>query len=118
MSSSHYFVLKEAHINNNCPECFYQNGLKLTFKQKAIDNLFYSANSNETISEMHCENCNTKIYPGRWTDDIDRVVDYQNRALQLKAKSLTIKPLGWFIILLNLILVTVIILFATGVLSF
>ena len=27
-----FITIKEVRLNNNCPECFSQEGLKLTFK--------------------------------------------------------------------------------------
>ncbi len=117
MGSSKYFTLKEAKLNNNCPECYSTDGLQITFKQKFTENTFYKAITNDTLYDIHCYNCDTPIYPIQWTDDIDRVVDYQKRAIQPKSKSIKLKPLAWIIILLDLIIVVFILLVAMGIIS-
>lgn len=118
MSSSRFFTLKEARLSNNCPECYSNDGLELNFKQKFIENALYKAITTEVINEMHCHNCNSQIFPIQWTDDIERVVDYQKRALQPKPKSIKLKSLAWILIVLDLLLLIVIILFATRAISF
>ncbi|MBC3845508.1 hypothetical protein H8K90_03865 [Winogradskyella echinorum] len=118
MSSSRYFTLKETRISNNCPECYSNDGIELTFKQKLTENSFYKAITADIINEMQCINCNTEIFPIQWTDDIESVVEYQKRALQPKPKSIKLKPLAWLIIIVDVLLLVGIILFSTGVLSF
>ena len=36
-----YFTVKEVDLNNHCPECYSNEGLQLTFKQKFVENAFY-----------------------------------------------------------------------------
>ena len=117
MSIPTFFDLKEATLNNNCPECYANDGLTLLFKQKSIDNLFYSANSSQTQHKIYCTNCNTQIHPISWTEDIEQVVNYHTRALKIKPKSIKLKPLAWVFIIIDLILLIIVILFMTGVLS-
>jgi hypothetical protein len=118
MATSQFFTLKEVKLSNNCPECYSSTGLQLTFKQKSVETLFYKAITKQTSSEIHCNNCNMPIFPIRWSDAIDAVVAYHYRALTLKPKSLKLKTIAWVFIIFDLILVTSIILFATGILSF
>lgn len=118
MKPQQYFTLKEVPLNNNCPECYSNEGLELTFKQRFIENTFYKAITEETKHDMHCNTCNTDIFPVRWTNDIEQVVAYQERAVQPKSKSLKLKKLAWFIIIAGAIFLIVIILFVTGVLKF
>lgn len=118
MSASRFFTLKEVSLNNNCPECYSNTDLKLTFKQKLTETLLYKAITNETRTEMFCASCNTKIFPISWNDAIDRVVAYHYRALTLKPKSVKLKVLAWVTIGLVLILVATFTLFATNVISF
>ena len=117
MGLTKFFTIKEAKLNNNCPECYSNNGLQLTFKQKFFENAFYKAITNQTSLEIHCNKCNTKIFPVRWTDDLERVVDYQQRAVQQKSKSIKLKPLAWIVIILDLMIVTFIVLLITDVIS-
>jgi hypothetical protein len=118
MSSSRFFTLKEARLSNNCPECYSNDGIELTFKQKLTENIFYKAITADVISEMYCINCDSQIFPIQWTDDIESVVEYQKRALQPKAKSIKLKPLAWLVIVIDIILLVGIILFSIGVISF
>lgn len=118
MGTRKFFTLKEVKLKNNCPECYSMEGLRLTFKQKFTENAFYKAITIDTSNHINCHNCNTAIHPVKWTNDIERVVNYQERALQPKPKSIKLKPLAWIIILLDLIIVTAIVLLAIGVISF
>lgn len=118
MRPENYFTLKEVQLNNNCPECYSNDGLELTFKQKISDNIFIKAITKETKHQMHCKNCNTDIFPVRWDDDIERVVAYHQRAVIPKKKSWKLKPLAYIFIIIDILLLTVILLFMSGVLSF
>lgn len=117
MATSKYFTLKEARLSNNCPECYSNDSLEITFKQKFIENSFYKAIAKDVVSEIQCYNCNTTIFPVRWTDDIESVVAYQKRAVEPKPKSIKLKPLAWVIILLDALIIAAIILVMTGVIS-
>ena len=112
MSSSRFFTLKEARISNNCPECFSNDSLELTFKQKLTETKFYKAITDETTSELRCLNCDVQIFPIRWTDDIEQVVDYHKRALKTKPKSMKLMPISWAIITFCIIVIV-----ATGIIS-
>lgn len=118
MKTQQYFTLKDVQLNNNCPECYSNDGLVLTFKQKFVENLFYKAITEDTIHEMHCKTCSTTIFPIRWTNAIEQVVDYQKRAVAPKSKSLRLKKAGWIFIIVDVLLVVGIMLFVTGVISF
>lgn len=117
MSSSRFFTLKEARISNNCPECYSNDSLELTFKQKLTETNFYKAITDELTSELHCLNCEVQIFPISWTDDIEQVVDYNKRALNMKPKSLKLKSRAWILIALCITILTIVILFTLGVIS-
>ncbi|WP_204344215.1 hypothetical protein [Psychroserpens algicola] len=118
MNEKQYFTLKEVQLNNNCPECYSNDGLELTFKQRFIENKFYKSITQETIHDMHCKTCNTDIFPVRWTNDIEQVVAYQERAVVPKPKSLKLKQLAWVVIIADALLFIVVLLFITGILKF
>ena len=118
MSDSKHLILKEVKLSNNCPECYSNSGLQLTFKQSFIENLLYKANTKAISKELNCTNCNTQIFPVRWTDDIELVVAYQERALKPKSRSLKLKPLAWVLILFDLILLVGIVLYTLGIITF
>lgn len=100
-----YFTLKEVSLNNNCPECYSREGLQLTFKQKFVESVLYKAISKDTTAALYCNVCENEIFPERWTDDIDRVFDYQKRAATPKPTSFKLKPLAWVLILFNVLIV-------------
>lgn len=91
-------TVKEVSLNNNCPECFSKEGLELTFKQKFIETKFSKSITNEIATEMHCNVCDTTIYPVNWTEDIERIYEYQMKAFVPKKASKKYNSLFWIII--------------------
>ena len=118
MKAHQDFTLKEGKLNKNCPECYSNHSLEFTFKQELIDTRFYKAITGETVSEIYCANCEVQIFPIRWTDDIEQVVDYHKRAIKIKPKSVKLKSLSWVLIAIVLFLIVVSILFATDIINF
>lgn len=47
---------------------------------------------------MHCSVCDTTIYPIHWTEDIERVYNYQMKAFTPKKASKKYKTPFWVII--------------------
>ena len=90
-------TIKEVNLNNNCPECYSTNGLQLTFKQKFKETNLYKSITNETAQEIECKTCNTIIYPVMWTDDIERVFNYQQKAFTPKKPSVKLKKKAWLL---------------------
>ena len=109
--SDRLLTINTVELNNNCPECFSTKGLQLTFKQRFIETAFYKSITQEVSTEMNCNVCNTTIYPARWTDDIERVYDYQMKAFQPKKASKKYKSLFWVL----LVSITVIIATLIGI---
>lgn len=100
--------VKEVGLKNNCPECFNTNGLRLTFKQKIKETKFYKSITSEISHEISCKTCNSIIYPVQWTDDIDRVFEYQKKAFTPKRASTYLKKASWIFIASCLILIALI----------
>lgn len=100
-----WITVKEVSLNNNCPECYSKEGLELTFKQAFIDTKFSKSITQNISTHMHCSICETTIYPVSWTEDIERIYDYQMKAFEPKKVSKKFKPLFW--ILLGLIIVII-----------
>lgn len=98
--SEKLITVKEVSLNNNCPECFSKEGLQLTFKQKFIETHFYKSITQDITTEMYCNICDTSIYPERWTEDIERIYDYQFKAFTPKKASRKFKKLFWIVIVL------------------
>lgn len=110
-----FFTLREVELNNNCPECYSRDGLQLTFRQRFIENFFYKAISSETVHSLFCNVCKTMIFPARWTEDIDRVFEYQQRASPPKPTSFKLKTSSWILILITVVLIALTTLFVLGI---
>ena len=102
-----FFTLKEVELNNNCPECYSRHGLQLTFKQRFVESFFYKAISKETSFSLFCKVCETTIFPARWTNDIDLVFEYQQRASPPKPTSFKLKMMSWILIGMSITLVII-----------
>ena len=94
-----FFTIKEVRLNNYCPECYSQEELWLTIKQKSTENDFYKAVTEDTIHSLFCKKCSTEIFPIRWSEEIEQVVVYHMRAAVPKPKSLKLKKIAWILIL-------------------
>lgn len=100
-----YADLKEVAINNNCPECYSNDGLHIHFKQKIVETKFYRSITPEIKHEITCKTCNSVIYPVSWTDDIDRVFSYHQKALEPMKSSTYIKKNTWIVAIAILLVV-------------
>ncbi|XMO88379.1 hypothetical protein AAFN75_08790 [Algibacter sp. AS12] len=100
--------IKQVALPNNCPECFSKEGLRLTFKQKIKETNFYKSITTDISHELNCTTCNSVIYPVQWTDDIERVFDYQKKAFTPKKASTYIKKALWIIIISSVVLIALI----------
>ena len=108
-------TIKTVSLNNNCPECYSNEGLELIFKQKFKETPFVKSMTKEVVKELSCNKCNTIIYPARWDDGIDRVVDYHKKALKPKPKTYKLKSLSWLILITLDFIILIIILYSFGV---
>lgn len=97
MKTEKLITIKENALNNHCPECFSKT-LHVVFKQKFVETSLYKSVTNETVGELHCKTCDNIIYPVQWTDDIERVFEYQQRAFTPKKSSIKLKSNGWILI--------------------
>jgi len=93
-----FILIKEVDLKNNCPECYSNEGLNLSFKQRFIETKFYKSITSEVKHDIKCKTCNTNIYPVQWTEDIERVVAYQKKAFTPKKASRYLKKLSRIII--------------------
>jgi len=98
-------TIKEVMLNNNCPECYSTDGLQLTFKQKFKETSLYRSVTSETAQEIECKKCNTMIYPVMWTEDIERVFNYHQKAFVPKKASTQLKKNAWLLIIVFLLLI-------------
>ncbi|WP_378186283.1 hypothetical protein ACE939_14315 [Aquimarina sp. W85] len=102
-----YINLKKAVLNNNCPECFATESLTLSFDQKKVTSPFVIQIRKEIIENMHCKKCDTEIFAGRYTDDIERVYQYHKKTVAPKSPSIRLRPLS-IIILIFIVLIGIV----------
>lgn len=98
-----YIVLKEATLNNNCPECYSTEGMILSFKQKRTKSKLLVTTKGHIIESIKCNKCESKIFPGQWTIDIERVYDYHKKTIARKAPSIRFTSLFYIVLFLVLI---------------
>ncbi|MBW1295272.1 hypothetical protein [Aquimarina litoralis] len=99
-----YIILKNAILNNNCPECYATKSLQLSFKQKKVLSKFYIKTEKEVIESMDCQKCGTNIYPGRWTDDIERVYEYHKKTIDKKSAGIRFTKLFYLLLFLAIVI--------------
>ncbi len=97
-------VIKEAVLNNNCPECFNQN-LKLTFFQKHTYGSFFHKTTGDLSHKLVCNTCHSTIYPVSWTEDIERMFTYYQKTAVPAQKSSKPTLLFYILMLVALALV-------------
>jgi len=93
-----FITVKEVVLKNNCPECYNNEGLRLTFKQRFIETKFYKSITADIKHNIACKTCNSIIYPVQWTEDIERVFEYQKKAFTPKKVSKRLKKAFWIAI--------------------
>ncbi|NJX15342.1 hypothetical protein [Tamlana crocina] len=106
-----FIEFKALVLKNNCPQCYSTDGLRLTFKQKIVETALYKSITSEIQDKLACETCNSIIYPVQWTDDIERVVEYQKKAFTPKKPSTYLKKATWLIIVAVILAVIAILFF-------
>lgn len=103
MKTTH--TLHTARLNNNCPTCFATDGLELSFSQEKTENKFYEKAEKEISSKMHCHTCNQDIFPVNWTDDIERVYEYNRKLATPTNTGIKLKSLVYILVLIAIIAV-------------
>lgn len=93
----------QASLRNNCPQCFSTAGLSLEFYQQWIENIWVKHTSRTVKEVLHCEHCDTEIYPVHWTDDIERVYQYHVKLAQ-KPSQFILKKASWLLLIAILLL--------------
>lgn len=87
MKQDKLITVKEVVLKNNCPECYSNAGMQLTFKQRFIETTFYKRITNEIEHVLTCQTCHSTIYPIQWDEHIERVFEYQKKAFVPKKTS-------------------------------
>ncbi|WP_372757598.1 hypothetical protein [Mariniflexile sp.] len=94
-----FIFIKKVDLNNNCPNCYCNDGLKLTCNQKIKETIFYKAVTAEMNFELACNNCKSNIYPVDWSDEIERVFEYHNKSCKPLKPSTQLKQASWLAII-------------------
>ncbi len=102
-------TLHTSRIHNNCPECYSTEGLEFSFSQEEKENKLYSKASKEIKETLYCHSCEQQIFPIKWTDDIERVYEYQRKLAQPKSTGIKLKPLAYIMILIDAIAIAALI---------
>ncbi|WP_147677202.1 hypothetical protein [Algibacter pacificus] len=97
MKQDKLITVKEVVLKNNCPECYSNAGMQLTFKQRFIETTFYKRITTDIEHVLTCKTCHSIIYPVQWDTDIERVLEYQKKAFVPKKASLRLKKPAYVI---------------------
>jgi uncharacterized protein YbaR (Trm112 family) len=102
-------IIHSARINNNCPECYDNEGLQFTFTQVISENRLYLRMEKKMEEELFCHSCKQQIYPISWTPDIERVYQYHKKKAIPMGMGKNYKTMAYlvFIALLVIILIGV-----------
>ncbi len=117
MTQEKLMPIKITNITNNCPECFGAD-LKLTFYQKYVFKRFSKRITNEISNEIKCNLCDTIIYPVQWTNDLELVMNYYQKAVEPKKASVKYTSLFYILISIPMVIFGILgYLFYTGYIS-
>lgn len=98
-------ILHIARLKNNCPECYATDGLEISFVQMEKETQFYKKHEAKIDETLFCHSCGNVIYPVNWTEDIERVYQYNKKQATPKNSVFRLKPISYGIIVLGIILV-------------
>jgi uncharacterized protein YbaR (Trm112 family) len=96
-------ILHTARLKNNCPTCFGNDGLEFTFTQEETETPLFKNHVNQIDKKLYCHTCKTEIYPINWTEDIERVYDYNKKIAETNKQYLKVKPLFYILVLLAIV---------------
>ncbi len=102
-------TLHTARLKNNCPTCFGTDGLEITFTQEEKDTPFFRKPALKIDDKLYCHTCNNTIYPVNWTEDIERVFDYNKKIAETNKQYLKVKPLFYILIVVAVVLVSAVV---------
>jgi len=90
--------LHTADLNNNCPICYNDNGLCVSFFQIEEESTLYTKIEKEVSEVVFCKNCEQQVYPVQWTKDIELVYDYHYKQVVPIKPGLRFKKKGKFLL--------------------
>jgi len=104
-------ILHTARINNNCPLCYNTDGLEFTFSQNEKEGKYHKIADTVITEKLYCHTCKNIIYPVDWTEDIERVYQYNKKQVIAKSGFLELKPIAYILIILGIIIISSLIYF-------
>ena len=107
--SSKIHSLHTARLKNNCPTCFGTDGMEFTFTQTGKETLFFKKPATKIDNRLYCHTCKNDIYPVSWTEDIERVFDYNKKIAETNKQYLKVKPLFYILVIVAIVLVAAIV---------
>ena len=102
-------TLHTAHLKNNCPTCFATDGLEITFTQNEKETPFFKKPATAIEHTLYCHTCKNSIYPINWTEDIERVFDYNKKIAETHKQYLKVKPLFYISVAAAIIVVAAVV---------
>ena len=102
-------ALHAARLNNNCPECFANDGLEFSFTQEQITKKLFTRAEKNISEKLYCHSCENTIYPVNWNEDIERVYRYHKKQAKPKQTLVKLTKLGKIIALGTLLFISLVI---------
>lgn len=102
-------TLHTARLKNNCPTCFGTDGLEFTFTQKENETALFKKPDATIENALYCHSCKNSIYPVNWTEDIERVFDYNKKIAETNKQFLKVKPLFYILVVVAIVLVAAVV---------
>src|SRR5690606_31316532 len=96
---------------NNCPTCYGADGLELNFTQAEKESPFFRKPAATIEHTLYCHTCKNQIFPVNWTEDIERVFDYNKKIAEANKQYLKVKPLFYLTVVTAIILVAAVVYF-------
>lgn len=91
-------TIHTAKLKNNCPECYSNDGLVLSFTQKEKENKWLRKVEKECPAILFCTTCKMQIFPVRWDEHIERVYQYYKKLVVPKPAGRFFKARFWIAI--------------------
>lgn len=104
-------TLHTARLKNNCPTCFGTDGLEINYTQAEKETLLFKKPATDIEHTLYCHTCKNQIFPVNWTEDIERVFDYNKKIAETNKQYLKVKPLFYISIVVAIVLVAAVIYF-------
>lgn len=100
------YTIHEAELKNNCPECYSNDGLILSFTQKEKENAWLRKAEKDLEVILFCNTCETRIFPVRWDEHIERVYDYYQKLVTPRSTRTHYKKRFWLTLSIGLVVIT------------